>query len=127
MKVSEMRLHRCLLRFMLIANPVLAEQLSEFLPPEIAIKQARDMISAGLKDPYSVKYEGLTARVVPNARREPTQMVCGTVNAKNSYGAYVGAVHFVHFVKLRITYMRDGQSVVADSIVNDFCSRSEFQ
>jgi len=53
------------------------------------IHRAQAATAKQLKDPYSAKFE--------EVKPCPTKgMVTGTVNAKNSYGAYSGAVPFVY-------------------------------
>lgn len=42
----------------------------------------KDMVGLKLKDPYSAQYS--------NLRINENGMVCGLLNAKNSYGAYIG-------------------------------------
>lgn len=54
------------------------------------IAQVKRNIANGLKDPDSAKFRDVTLR--PFAKGH---VVCGQVNAKNSYGAYVGFVPFV--------------------------------
>lgn len=50
---------------------------------------ARAAVQAQLNDPYSARFEGLTLR-----KDDVDSIVCGRVNAKNAFGAYVGAVPF---------------------------------
>jgi hypothetical protein len=59
---------------------------------------ARIAVGKNLKDPYSARLEGLTA-----FRKDTyTIVVCGAVNAKNSYGGYVGSVPFIAYVSLGV-------------------------
>ena len=51
-----------------------------------------------LRDPYSAQFERMTRATRPNVRGQPTDVICGYVNAKNIYGAYVGAAPFIYFV-----------------------------
>ena len=44
-----------------------------------------------LRDPYSVQFERMTRATRPNVKGQPTDVICGYVNAKNLYGAYVVA------------------------------------
>lgn len=55
-----------------------------------------------LKDPYSARYKW------PPLLKEQQDGYCGWVNAKNSYGAYVGSVPF----RTQLVW-RDGQLVRA--------------
>ena len=56
------------------------------------IRQAKLYISRDFKDPYSAVFEGIYLVKGPKPGSPPT--VCGTVNAKNSFGAYVGRRRF---------------------------------
>ncbi|WP_333605974.1 hypothetical protein [Novosphingobium sp.] len=53
------------------------------------IERAKAATAKGLKDPYSAKFE--------DVQLCPTKgMITGSINGKNSYGAYSGAVPFVY-------------------------------
>jgi hypothetical protein len=58
--------------------------------PAPLFDQAKASVGARLKDPYSAVYESL--RLGRAASGAP--VVCGTVNAKNSYGAFAGRKRF---------------------------------
>ena len=68
----------------------------EPLPPkewftlEEAISAVKKEVVKEFKDPYSARFEQLRY----NHEEGGPYSVCGTVNAKNSYGAYAGAVPF---------------------------------
>jgi hypothetical protein len=51
---------------------------------------AKAAIGKQLKDPYSAKYE------IDHFTGINDSILCGTVNAKNSYGAYAGAATFMY-------------------------------
>lgn len=55
-----------------------------------AITKAKSIIADSLKDPNSAQFRNV--RVVPY---EEGAVICGEVNAKNSYGGYVGFEAFV--------------------------------
>jgi hypothetical protein len=59
---------------------------------------AENAVRAELKDPDSAKFSNLSALTSPNVHGEPTAVICGSVNARNSYGGYAGATPFVYFV-----------------------------
>ncbi|MEV5020725.1 hypothetical protein MRBLMA1_000523 [Sphingobium sp. LMA1-1-1.1] len=70
-----------LISFLLIAG--CSSEESELLD------RAQTESAKRLKDPYSAKFEGVQLC--------PTKgMVTGSINGKNSYGAYTGAVPFVY-------------------------------
>ena len=66
---------------------------------EQIIELALEAVRSVLKDPYSAQFEDL--RVVDY---QAGKVVCGHVNAKNSYGGYVGSVPFVAGVGTAILY-----------------------
>ena len=56
--------------------------------------QAIEVVKKDLKDPYSAKFEEvrLAKRVTDKKPEKYTsEFICLSVNAKNSYGAYIGA------------------------------------
>ncbi|AZV00286.1 peptidoglycan-binding protein [Paracoccus kondratievae] len=54
---------------------------------EAIIQAVKDAVGDGLKDPFSAQYRNF--RILPSGR------ICGEVNAKNTYGAYVGWTTFI--------------------------------
>jgi hypothetical protein len=68
-------------------------------PPRRRARRAQSRRRAKAQDPYSAKFEAIRARTVPNLKGRPTRVICGTVNAKNAFGGYVGAQPFVYFVE----------------------------
>ncbi len=65
------------------------EFLSEGNSEREAVRQALHSLAAGLKDPDSAKFRNVAIK-----KYEGLRIVCGEVNAKNSYGAYVGFKKF---------------------------------
>ena len=63
-----------------------------------AMRQAEDRVRQVLKDPDSAKFGSVhliaSINSVPPPKPE-TDIVCGYVNAKNSFGAYTGASRFI--------------------------------
>lgn len=57
---------------------------------EKTIAAAQDSIKRGLKDPNSAEFQNLRIANYNNGK-----VVCGEINAKNSYGGYVGYKRFV--------------------------------
>jgi hypothetical protein len=87
--------------------------------------KAKRVLSRDLKDPESTRFDGLVRRVMPNARGEPTEVVCGRMNAKNSFGAYVGYRAFAYLPFSEIAAIIDERQDVADvAIVQRFCPAS---
>jgi hypothetical protein len=76
--------------------------------PDGRFAKAENAVRANLKDPDSAKFSDLSALTSPNVRGEPTKVVCGRVNARNSYGGYAGAAPFVYFVDEDKAYIAGG-------------------
>lgn len=68
---------------------------------------AKAAVTERLKDPESARFTGLQMSA-------DGKVVCGKVNAKNSYGGYVGPQPFRYFVekKMAIIVDREGISTV---------------
>jgi len=58
------------------------------------VKEAKNKITENFKDPDSAKFRNVG--VYKAAKGDGELSVCGEVNAKNSYGAYVGYRSFVY-------------------------------
>ena len=79
------------------------------------VEAVREGVGRFLIDPYSAKYEG----VVSGGDEEDDQMpyVCGLVNAKNRFGAYVGREYFFGLLsrwresKFLVVQIGDGEDV----------------
>lgn len=74
-----------------------AQSKPSTVPPSImsALKTAA---AKKLRDPYTARFENVTRTTRPNVRGQPTDIVCGYVNAKNLYGAFAGPEPFIYFV-----------------------------
>lgn len=66
-----------------------------------------------LYDPSSAQFEGL--RIVRPA--DKTERVCGVVNAKNRFGAYVGRQPFIYELLLDSALISNGESEGPDAVV----------
>lgn len=77
-------------------------------------EKAKMKVRELLKDPYSAKFENLIIG--------KDGFVCGSVNSKNSYGAYVGATLFVSNGE-EFTYLLNSSSnnVVAKLLLESKC------
>jgi hypothetical protein len=60
------------------------------LPPSEVLRKVQELLVYGLKDPESAKFRNLRF-VKYNGRT----LVCGELNAKNSFGGYVGFESFI--------------------------------
>jgi hypothetical protein len=89
-------------------------------PPPVGYESGiKALFAASLKDPYSAVYT--FQRPVRSWFFDETQMnwaVCGTLNAKNAFGGYVGARPFAVFY-------RHGQMVETSLTLTEFFGRSQ--
>jgi hypothetical protein len=103
------------MRYLFIAAlvPVLAFAQSDSADaPEIAL--AKTGMMDKLKDPDSAKFKNLSI-----SKKYPW-IICGEVNAKNSYGGYVGYERFIAFLD------RDSKSTVANVTTDPDLIRSDW-
>ncbi len=63
---------------------------------EAQIAAAKSRLEGALKDPTSVQYRNLIAVLHTSTLREASHTTCGEINAKNSYGGYVGFRRFIY-------------------------------
>jgi len=80
---------------------------------EKTITTAQEHIKKGMKDPDSAKFQN--ARLVDF---DKGAVVCGEVNAKNSYGGYVGYRPFVASPTLAMVTKVDGKYEALDAAFN---------
>jgi hypothetical protein len=86
---------------------------------EQAFASAKSQILASLKDPDSAKFgvfhrkhvlsPGLTL-ILLGYPAEKTDLVCGTVNSRNSFGGYTGAAVFAYRLGHRDVFLDEGPS-----------------
>jgi len=83
----------------------------------------RELVKYQLKDANSAEFRNEAVYPVPN--RDGVFIMCGEVNAKNSYGAYTGFKRFiVGFGGEHGTVLMDDRSGVFDGIWWDQCRHS---
>ena len=69
-------------------------------PPQLTqadpayIQASLDRVKQSLKDPDQARFSNIYATIFDSEQKEDPN-VCGTVNAKNSYGGYAGDMRFV--------------------------------
>jgi hypothetical protein len=85
-----------------------------------AIKAAENAIRAKLKDPESARFSDMIRKTTANARGEPTDVVCGRVNAKNGFGGYTGFTPAVYLVSRKVAYTTE-EPYVGPDILRLFC------
>lgn len=86
-------------RFVLLAAVVLAGCSSPTKPIE-------DFVGQRLKDPDSAKYSNIRWH-----REAYFAVACGTVNAKNSFGAYEGPVDFIKYTGFGVRFAKPDDPV----------------
>lgn len=79
---------------------------------EDLIAEAKQAIGKTLKDPYSAVYEDIYMGKAAHGN----PVVCGTLNAKNAYGAYTG--------RKRFYYLRGFDPQIGEDVVlQSFCGK----
>lgn len=63
---------------------------------EVQVAAAKSRIEGSLKDPTAAEYRNLTPVLFTSSTGESSHTVCGEVNAKNGFGAYVGFRRFIY-------------------------------
>lgn len=89
-------------------------------PDEPLVGRAKAAILAKLKDPDSARFSDVGRRITPNARGEPTEVVCGRVNSRNSFGGYTGPSAFVYIARYNEAHVAEGEFLDV-AIVKTFC------
>lgn len=85
---------------------------SEETQKELFIIQAKEDVRRYLKDPDSAQFEGVFMSNLA---------VCGTVNAKNSFGAYSGYTRFI--TNTQLTIVESSYPKGFDKIWKEVCKR----
>ena len=85
----------------------------------LTIRQAEDVVRQGLKDPESARFRDVR-------RNTATGAVCGYVNAKNSYGGYVGETPFIYYPSAKysspqLLFSKDTAATATMPYVTAFC------
>lgn len=83
------------------------------------IELAKKIAVYDLKDPDSAQFRNLWVR---NTGKD--YVVCGEINAKNSYGGYVGYQQFYVIVGAKSTVIKRGDRVM-DQLVDTVCKAKE--
>ncbi|MDO9470956.1 MAG: hypothetical protein Q7J23_09615 [Nitrosomonas sp.] len=91
------------------------------LANESIITDAQEAIKSQLKDPYSAVFDDIYLGKAENG----APVVCGTVNAKNSYGGYTGRKKFYYLdAAPRPILSIEGESSIFSVIYESFCLRN---
>lgn len=76
-------------------------------------------LTRSFKDPMTVRYRDLT---LSGSGEQPTAL-CGEVNGRNSYGAYVGFKRFYVLLPALASEIEDPKTGVVSKLWPDFCAR----
>ncbi len=91
-------------------------------PWEALIKSGLTQFTDKFKDPSSVQFRSL--RLYGGSGADEPLAVCGEVNARNSYGGYIGfSRFFLEFQTGASLIEKDGAAALA-ALWGDFCSRN---
>lgn len=86
------------------------------------IEQAKGVLARSLKDPFSAQYQNVRRRAVTNLRGEPMTVVCGEVNAKNSYGAFIGFAPWIYLDSTKTAFLLGPDRDLATvEMIRNFC------
>jgi hypothetical protein len=102
------------------AMPVIPKESS----PDPAFARAIAAVNGKLKDPQSARYGDIVKKVGPNVNGKPAEVVCGSINAKDSSGVYGGNRPFVYFIADGATFLVEANPQpedVAQIIYGRFC------
>lgn len=100
------------------------EETIKTVPAEKILKKVEEMVTYGLKDPESSRFRNL--RFV---KYEGRVVVCGEVNAKNSYGGYVGFENFIAGLKtwhmMKSSEAHTAAGAAENAGLNTYCNLGE--
>ena len=109
----------------LLVQLTIAQQLPrEESSPDSAFAKATVAVNAKLKDPQSARYGDMVIKPAADVNGKPTEVVCGTVTATDSFGRYGGNRPFVYFIADGRAYLVEANPQpedVAQIIYRRFC------
>lgn len=116
-----MRILACISASLLTVSAAIAAPQKPTGRTDAAVAQS--IIKKRLLDPYSVRFEMRPLVTGKDTEGKAVKLTCGTYNAKNRMGGYVGAKHFVYVPTERAVFTseieqlgEDGQDVTADAL-----------
>jgi hypothetical protein len=84
---------------------------------EAVIAAAKVVVASGLKDPDSAQFRNIFVR-----QGKTKRAICGEVNAKNSYGGYIGYRTFTVLEGDTRALIKQGDEVM-DPFIDSVCKR----
>jgi len=88
-----------------------ATAFSQSISPKLTA-EVKKGVQAQLRDPSSVRILSAELRHAIDAADQPQDVVCGTLNARNSFGGMSAAAHFVYFLRDKEAYVLDKSIVL---------------
>lgn len=82
------------------------------------VAKAKAVVTKDFKDPEGARYRNLGVY----RDTQGMQTLCGEVNAKNSYGAYVGYRSF-YVLETNVTFREDGDDSLFDALRPAYCKK----
>jgi hypothetical protein len=92
--------------------PVLPKESS----PDPEFARAIAAVNGKFTDPQSASYGDMVRKVGPNLNGKPAEVVCGSVNAKDSLGRNDGKRPFVYFIADAATFLVRGKNPLAGCV-----------
>ena len=110
----------------LLVQSTIAQQLprEESSSDSALFAKARVAVNAKLKDPQSARFGDMVRKPAADVNGKPTEVVCGTVTATDSFGRYGGNRPFVYFITDGRAYLVEANphpEDVAQIIYRRFC------
>ena len=88
------------------------------------LAKAMAAVNTKLKDPESARYGPMVRKTGPAINGKPAEVVCGSVNEKDTLGRYGGNRAFVYFIADGVTFLveaRPQPEDIAQIIHGRFC------
>ena len=86
------------LSLLVACGPALTEK-STFAPSDAQLTAAKTAAAYDLKDPGSAQFRNIRGIQATAETGKSATYICGEVNARNSFGGYVGFTPFVYNIK----------------------------
>ena len=99
-------------------------QAQSINPNDSVYSAIKSAVLSQLKDPDSAHFGTLIRMTRPNLKGEPVDVICGEVNARNSFGGYSGMSGFVYVVSIETAYLANESTGAPDLgtiVYNRFC------
>lgn len=113
-----------MLLILVACAPALTEK-STFAPSEEQLASAKSAVVYDLKDPSSAQFRNMRGIQAKAETGKSATYICGEVNARNSFGGYVGFTPFIYNIKdntAALANRTDGRVNMFDrALFNQYC------